>query len=129
MGRWLSKKEYRKRGLRIVELRYKDKLEFTEIAERMGILTGSVGRSYHQFKGEYMSKKELCYYCKNNFEGEHKFLYVVKEGNVVRVHEDCQKNFEHGNELNIRIRVMPSPGEPSYGTKFMKGRKRCRGKA
>jgi len=70
-----------------------------------------------------MDEEELCYYCEKGFEGEHKHLYTVKEGKVVRVHEFCQKDFEHGSDVNIRIRVMPGRGEPSYGTKFMKGRR------
>lgn len=68
--------------------------------------------------------EERCYYCKKGFGDEHKYLYVVKEGNVERVHEACHKDFEHGKELNIGIKVMPGRGEPSYGTKFMKGKRR-----
>jgi len=72
-----------------------------------------------------MGEKELCYYCKKGFEGDRGCFYVDKGSDgVVRAHKECQKNFEHGNELNVRIRIMPGRGEPSYGTKFMKGRKR-----
>lgn len=72
-----------------------------------------------------MDEKELCYYCKEDFEGDRGVFYVDKGGTVgvVRVHKDCQRKFEHGDELNVRIRVMPGRGEPSYGTKFMKGRR------
>lgn len=50
MGRWLSKKEYRERAKRIVELRDVDKLEFAQIAKRVNAHPSSVERSYHQFK-------------------------------------------------------------------------------
>jgi hypothetical protein len=63
-------------------------------------------------------KDAKCYYCKKGFEGATKKTYVVKKGKVVRVHDTCQHEFEHGNELNIRIKVMPGRGEPSYGSKF-----------
>lgn len=69
------------------------------------------------------NSEEVCFYCGKGFEEEHNFLYTVKEGKVVRVHRNCQKSFEHGSDLNIRIRVMPGRGESSYGTKFMKGRR------
>ena len=52
MGHWLSKKEYAKRAKRIVELRDKKGLQFSEIAERMGISESIVGRCYHQAKGK-----------------------------------------------------------------------------
>jgi len=48
MGRWLSKKDYAKRAKRIVELREKDRLEFADIARRMGILQGVVEYSYRK---------------------------------------------------------------------------------
>lgn len=54
MGRWLSKKDYKARAKRIVELRDKDKLQFSEIAKRMGILEGVVAYSYRK------SKRERC---------------------------------------------------------------------
>ena len=52
MGRWLSKKDYRERALRIVELRDKEGLQFAEIARRMGILQGVVEYSYRKSKRE-----------------------------------------------------------------------------
>lgn len=52
MGRWLSPKDYAKRAKRIVELREKEELQFSEIARRMGILQGVVEYSYHKSKGE-----------------------------------------------------------------------------
>jgi len=52
MGRWLSKKEYKLRAERIVELRDKEGLQFAEIARRMGILQGVVEYSYHKSKRE-----------------------------------------------------------------------------
>ena len=50
MGRWLSKKDYMIRAKRIVELRDKKGLQFSEIAKRMGILQGVVEYSYHKSK-------------------------------------------------------------------------------
>lgn len=50
MGRWLSKKHYEERAKLIVKLRDKDKLQFAEIARRMGILQGVVEYSYHKSK-------------------------------------------------------------------------------
>lgn len=124
MGRWLSKKEYRKRGLRIVKLRYKNKLEFTKIAERMGILTTTVERCYYQFKGEYMRKEEKCWYCEKGFEGDGGCFYVDKgAAGVVRAHKTCHEVDERAGETNILVKVIPGRGEPSYGTKFMKGRR------
>ena len=52
MGRWLSKKDYAIRAKRIVELREKDDMQFSEIAERMGISEGVVGYSYRKSKSE-----------------------------------------------------------------------------
>lgn len=52
MGRWLSKTDYAIRAKRIVELREKDKLQFAEIAHRMGILQGVVEYSYRKSKRE-----------------------------------------------------------------------------
>jgi len=52
MGRHLSKEDYAKRAKRIVELREKDELQFSEIAHRMGILQGVVEYSYHKSKRE-----------------------------------------------------------------------------
>ena len=52
MGRWLSKEDYATRAKRIVELRDKDKMQFAEIARRMGILQGVVEYSYHKSKRE-----------------------------------------------------------------------------
>ena len=52
MGRWLSKKQYRERAEKIVELRDKRGLEFARIARRMGILQGVVEYSYHKSKRE-----------------------------------------------------------------------------
>ena len=50
MGRWLPKKEYAKRAKRIVELRDKKGLLFSEIAERMNVFQWTVERSYRQVK-------------------------------------------------------------------------------
>ena len=52
MGHWLSKKDYAIRAKRIVELRDKNKLQFAEIARRMGIAQGVVEYSYHKSKRE-----------------------------------------------------------------------------
>jgi len=52
MGRHLNKEDYAKRAKRIVELRDKEGLQFTEIAKRMGILQGVVEYSYHKSKRE-----------------------------------------------------------------------------
>ena len=52
MGRWLNKKDYEERARRIVELRDKKRLQFAEIARRMGILQGVVEYSYHKSKRE-----------------------------------------------------------------------------
>jgi len=52
MGRWLSKKAYRERAVLIVKLRDVDKLQFAEIARRMGIAQGVVEYSYHKSKRE-----------------------------------------------------------------------------
>ena len=52
MGRWLSKKDYAKRAVRIVELREKERLQFAEIAKRMGIWQGVVEYSYKKSKRE-----------------------------------------------------------------------------
>ena len=52
MGRWLSKKEYRERAKRIVELRDKKGLQFADIAKRVNAHPSSVERSYHQEKGK-----------------------------------------------------------------------------
>ncbi len=48
MGRHLSRNDYAKRAKRIVELRDKEGLEFSEIANRMGILQGVVAYSYRK---------------------------------------------------------------------------------
>ena len=48
MGRWLSKKDYAIRAKRIVELREKKGLQFSDIAHRMGILQGVVEYSYRK---------------------------------------------------------------------------------
>ena len=52
MGRWLSKEQYAIRAKKIVELRDKKGMEFSEIAHRMGILQGVVAYSYHKSKRE-----------------------------------------------------------------------------
>lgn len=52
MGRWLSKKDYRARAMRIIELRDKKGLEFAQIAKRVNAHPSSIERSYHQFKGK-----------------------------------------------------------------------------
>lgn len=52
MGRWLSKKDYMIRAMKIVELRDVDKLLFTEIAERIDVKQGVVAYSYHKSKRE-----------------------------------------------------------------------------
>ena len=52
MGRHLSEEDYARRAKRIVELRDKDKLQFSEIARRMGILQGVVEYSYRKSKRE-----------------------------------------------------------------------------
>jgi len=52
MGRWLSKKDFTIRAKRIVELRERDRLEFADIARRMGILQGVVEYSYRKLKRE-----------------------------------------------------------------------------
>ncbi len=50
MGRHLPKKEYRKRAMRIVELRDKYGLLFSQIAERMNVHQWTVERSDRQVK-------------------------------------------------------------------------------
>lgn len=50
MGHWLSKKAFKERAMRIIELRDKHKLEFAEIARRMSVSEGVIGYSYHKFK-------------------------------------------------------------------------------
>lgn len=50
MGRHLSEKQYAKRARRIVYLRDKKGLLFSEIAERMGVFQWTVERSYRQAK-------------------------------------------------------------------------------
>jgi len=52
MGRWLSKKDYAIRAKRIVELREKDDMQFSDIARRMGILQGVVEYSYRKSRRE-----------------------------------------------------------------------------
>ena len=52
MGRHLSKKDYAKRAKRIVELRDKKGMEFSDIARRMGLLEGVIAYSYHKSKRE-----------------------------------------------------------------------------
>ena len=50
MGRWLTKKGYRLRAERIIELRDKKHLKFSDIAKRMGVQQGVIEYSYHHFK-------------------------------------------------------------------------------
>lgn len=52
MGRHLNKKQYRLRAMKIIELRDKEGLLFSQIAERMGVHQWTVERSYRQYKGE-----------------------------------------------------------------------------
>ena len=52
MGRWLSKKAYKERAIKIVELREEKGLQFAEIARRMGLLEGVVVYSYRKSKRE-----------------------------------------------------------------------------
>ena len=52
MGRWLSKKGYRLRAERIIELHDKKQLKFSDIAKRMSVQQGVIEYSYHQFKGK-----------------------------------------------------------------------------
>ena len=73
-----------------------------------------------------MDKEELCYYCEEGFEGDRGAFYVDKGAaiGVVRAHKTCHEADERKGETNILIKVIPSLGEPSYGTKFMKGKRR-----
>ena len=48
MGRHLSEEDYTKRAERIVELREKRGLQFSDIARRMGLLEGVVAYSYRK---------------------------------------------------------------------------------
>ena len=52
MGRHLSKGDYAIRAKRIVELREKDDMQFSDIARRMGLLEGVVAYSYRKSKRE-----------------------------------------------------------------------------
>ena len=52
MGRHLSEEDYMKRAKRIVELREKKGLQFSDIARRMGLLEGVVAYSYHKSRRE-----------------------------------------------------------------------------
>lgn len=72
-----------------------------------------------------MSEEELCYYCKKGFEGDRGIFYVDKgAAGVVRAHKTCHEAEGQKGKTNVLIKVMPGRGDPSYGTKFMKGRKR-----
>jgi len=52
MGRWLSKEQYRERAKIIVKLRDEKRLQFADIARRMGIQQGVVEYSYRKSKRE-----------------------------------------------------------------------------
>ena len=68
---------------------------------------------------------EKCYYCKKGFEGDRGAFYIDKGADgVVRAHKECHATYLEEGEIGILIKMMPSPGEPSYGTKFMKGRRK-----
>lgn len=72
-----------------------------------------------------MDEKELCYYCKEGFEGDRGAFYVDKgSAGVVRAHKTCHAAEGRKGKTNVLIKMMPGRGDPSYGTKFMKGRKR-----
>lgn len=73
-----------------------------------------------------MSEEELCYYCKKDFEGDRGAFYVDKGAvvGVVRVHKECHEADERKGKTNILVKVIPGRGEPSRGTKFMKGKGR-----
>ena len=73
-----------------------------------------------------MDKEELCYYCEKGFEGDRGAFYVDKgvAVGVVRAHKTCHEADKRKGKTNILVKVIPGRGEPSYGTKFMKGRKR-----
>lgn len=50
MGRWLTKKAYRERAMRIIELKDEYGLSFADIGRRLSIQQTIVERCYHQFK-------------------------------------------------------------------------------
>lgn len=50
MGRWLSKRAYKARAERIVELHEKKHLKFSEIAKRMGVRQGVIEYSYRHHR-------------------------------------------------------------------------------
>lgn len=52
MGRWLTKKQYRERAEKIIELHDKKHMMFSEIAERMGFRQSVIEYSYRHHKGK-----------------------------------------------------------------------------
>ena len=85
MGRWISKKQMAKRRQRVAQLRTQG-LSHSEIAERMGMTTGTSERDYKQYNEQILEAKIKNYLFRAKEMGiEGGWLWLDENGFAYRV--------------------------------------------